>query len=77
MIKLTRLQGKEFYLNADIIEVIEATPDTVITLIDGTKYVVRESIEDVIQRIVKYKQEVGYGFLKIITKDKSDYKENF
>jgi flagellar protein FlbD len=75
MIKLTRLQGKEFYLNADIIEMIEATPDTVITLLDGTKYVVKEDIEEVINRIIQYKREVGYGFLKIMTKDqdKNDY----
>jgi flagellar protein FlbD len=73
MIKLTRLQGKEFYLNADIIETIEATPDTVITLLDGTKYVVRENIEEVINRVIQYKREVGYGFLKIITKDQNNY----
>ena len=69
MIKLTRLQGKEFYLNADLVEMIEATPDTVITLINGTKYVVKESLEEVINEMVKYKKEIGYGFLKILTRE--------
>jgi flagellar protein FlbD len=69
MIKLTRLQGKEFYLNAELIEMIEATPDTVITLINGTKYVVKETLEEVIDEIMKYKKEVGYGFLKILTRE--------
>jgi flagellar protein FlbD len=69
MIKLTRLQGKEFYLNAELIETIESTPDTVVTLINGTKYIVKETIEDVIKEITNYKKEVGYGFLKILTKE--------
>ena len=75
MIKLTRLQGKEFYLNADMIETVEATPDTVITLINGTKYIVKETIQEVIDEIVKYKKEIGYGFLKIITREQEEYKE--
>ena len=75
MIKLTRLQGKEFYLNADMIETVEATPDTVITLINGTKYIVKETIQKVIDEIVKYKKEIGYGFLKIITREQEEYKE--
>ncbi len=72
MIKLTRLQGKEFYLNADLVEMIEATPDTVITLVNGTKYVVKESLEEVINEMVKYKKEIGYGFLKILTREQEN-----
>ncbi len=71
MIRLTRLQGKEFYINADLIEMIEETPDTVITLINGTKYVVKEKVNEVIQRIIKYKKEIGYGFLKILTEERN------
>ncbi len=44
MIKVTRLNGKNFMLNAEIIETLEETPDTVITLVDGKKYVVKESL---------------------------------
>lgn len=55
MIRATRLNDSEIILNADLIEVIEATPDTVITLIDGTRFVVRESPEVLVERIQKYR----------------------
>ncbi len=51
MINVTRLVGPEFTLNEDHIERIEATPDTVIHLVDGTNYVVRESVEEIVGRI--------------------------
>ena len=46
MIDVTRLNGKNFVLNAELIEVMEETPDTVITLTTGHKYVVKESLDD-------------------------------
>ena len=49
MIRVTRLNGEGFALNPDLIERLEAHPDTVAFLADGTKYVVRESVEDVLQ----------------------------
>ena len=54
MILLSRLNGQQIALNADLIERAEATPDTVLTLVDGTKYVVAESVEDVIDRVRQY-----------------------
>ena len=51
MILLSRLGGPEFALNPDLIERAEATPDTVVTLVGGNKYVVRESLEEVIELI--------------------------
>ncbi len=51
MIMLTRLNGPAFALNPDLIERAEATPDTVITLVDGAKYVVAESLVEVVDRI--------------------------
>lgn len=45
-------------INADQIEVIEQTPDTVITLINGHKYIVTESAEEVINRVVAYKKRI-------------------
>ena len=48
MIDVTRFNGKSFVLNAELIEVMEETPDTVITLTTGHKYVVKESVEEVI-----------------------------
>jgi len=58
MIILTRLNGHEFALNCDLIERADATPDTVITLVDGTKYVVLESVETVIALVRQYRSSV-------------------
>lgn len=58
MIVVTRLNGPPVALNCDLIERAEATPDTVITLLDGTKYVVQESLEEVIQRIQSFRASV-------------------
>jgi len=59
LIKLRRLNGKEFVLNAELIETIEKTPDTVITLINEHKYVVEDDVDDVIEKVVEYKQKLG------------------
>jgi len=58
MIIVSRLNGERFGLNAEHIERIEETPDTVLTLVDGRKYLVRESLEDVIERVVSYRARV-------------------
>ncbi len=51
MINVTRLNGPAFVLNPDHIERIEATPDTVIHLVDGTNYVVVETVDEIVARI--------------------------
>jgi|EndMetStandDraft_8_1072994.scaffolds.fasta_scaffold638586_2 flagellar protein FlbD len=51
MIRLTRLSGSPFVLNSDLIERIDTTPDTVITLADGTNYVAAESADEVVHAI--------------------------
>ena len=58
MITLTRLNGPPLALNCDLIERAEATPDTVLTLVDGTKYVVRESVEEVVERVREFRASV-------------------
>ncbi|HAS07041.1 MULTISPECIES: flagellar FlbD family protein [Clostridia] len=58
MIDVTRLNGKNFVLNAELIEVMEETPDTVITLTTGHKYVVKESLDEVLDRIMTYKRNI-------------------
>lgn len=58
MILLRRLNGTEFGINADLIERIEITPDTVVTLVDGTKYVVADTVEEVIDRIVTFRARI-------------------
>lgn len=59
MIKLSRLNGKEFYVNSELFEFIESTPDTVISLTSDKKIIVRESIDEVVEKIVQYKQKTS------------------
>ncbi len=54
MIKLTRLDDTEIVLNANLIEYIEATPDTVITMTTGRKYIVKESVDEVIKKAEEF-----------------------
>jgi flagellar protein FlbD len=58
MIPLTRLSGSVFLLNADLIERVDSTPDTIVTLVDGTKYVVAESMSQVVDAVVAFRAEV-------------------
>ena len=60
MIRLTRLNGKVFVVNAELIEIMEETPDTVVTLNNGNRFVVSESVDEVIDRIVKYRKKINY-----------------
>ena len=55
MIRVTRLNGERFALNPDLIERVEGHPDTVAFLVDGTKYVVKESVDEVLQEIREYR----------------------
>lgn len=56
MITLTLFDSKRIVLNADLIEFVEETPDTVISLTDGKKVMVRESVGQVVERVIRYKQ---------------------
>ncbi len=58
MIKLTRLNGSVYVLNSDMIETIEATPDTVISTSETKKYVCRESVEEVIDKIIEFRGNI-------------------
>ena len=58
MITLTRLSGTVFALNCDLIERVDATPDTVVTLVDGKKYVVSESLDEVLSAVRRHRGEV-------------------
>lgn len=59
MIKVTRLNGVEYWLNPHLIEIIEQKPDTTITLSSGKKIVVKESPEEIIERIMEYRKKIG------------------
>jgi flagellar protein FlbD len=55
MIQLTRLNGNPMVLNSDLIKTGEASPDTMLTLINGEKLIVREELEEVVQRVLEYR----------------------
>ena len=56
MIKLSRLDGEPFILNADLIRYVESRPDTFITLTSGERLVVTETMDEVLDRAVRYQQ---------------------
>lgn len=56
MIKVTRINDTVLVVNADLIEFVEASPDTIISLTTGKKVVVRESIDEVIERVAEFKR---------------------
>ncbi len=58
MIKLTRINNKEFVLNADRIKFIEETPDTIITLSSGEKIIVKEGIDVVVRSAIDYYHQI-------------------
>jgi len=59
VISLTRLNGTTFYVNALLIETVEQTPDTIVTLTTGKKYIVLENSSDVIRSIRHYLRSIG------------------
>ena len=58
MILVHRLRGEPMYLNPDLVESIEETPDTVLTLTDGRRTVVSDEAQDVVDRILRYRASV-------------------
>jgi flagellar protein FlbD len=58
VIRVTRLNGEGFALNPDLIERVEGHPDTVAFLVDGTKYVIKETVDEVLQEIRDYRAAI-------------------
>ena len=56
MIKVTRLNGSEYYVNDDLIEFLESTPETVLTMTDGKKQTVKETPAELLGRIVEFRR---------------------
>lgn len=61
MIRVTRLDRSQLYLNAEFIQSVESTPDTHIVLFNGHSYVVREPDHEIVEQIVAYRQAVNGG----------------
>lgn len=57
MIRVTRLNGSAFIVNAEMIEFVEASPDTLITLASGKKIMVGETVDEVVGRVIGYRRE--------------------
>jgi flagellar protein FlbD len=66
MILLTGLNDKEFYLNCDLIEKIEVTPDTVITTTTNKKFLVKESPDIILKRIINFRRKYMYGLPEVV-----------
>lgn len=61
MIVVNRMNDKEFVINSDLIETIEETPDTVITLVNGKKYIVKNSKEEIIDMVILFRSKYSIG----------------
>lgn len=68
MIRLTKLNKAPFVLNCELIELLESTPDTIVTLINGKKYVVTESVDEVVAKVIEYKRSIFTSLTAISTK---------
>jgi flagellar protein FlbD len=64
VIYVTRLDGSQLVVNADLIETVEHTANTVLTLLDGKKLIVATEVHDVVQRIIGYRQTIARGPLR-------------
>lgn len=62
MILVTRLDGSKYYINPEMILTIECTPDSVITLKNNIKFVVRDKADDIVQRFIEYQQKIHMPF---------------
>ncbi|MDQ1287682.1 MAG: flagellar protein FlbD [Actinomycetota bacterium] len=69
---LTRLGGRPFALNPDLMEKAEATPDTVITMVDGHKFVVTEPVEDVVGLILLWRASVTAKAFELTSAPETD-----
>jgi flagellar protein FlbD len=69
MIKLHILKGEEFILNPSHIELIEESPDTVITLTNDRKYVVKERAEEVIDLVIEYNKCININVKKMVIEE--------
>lgn len=61
MIMLTKLNGIPFVLNSDLIETVLQNPDTTVRLTDGNVYIVKESMQELIEKVINYKKQIYRG----------------
>ncbi len=67
VILVTRFNGSQFYINAELIQAVEATPDTIISMVNNSKILVKEPPQVIVERVIEYRQKVSGSFLKQTT----------
>lgn len=63
MIFITRTNGTKLYINPELIQTVEATPDTVVTLLDNKKLIVRETPQEIAERFIEYRRKIMAPFV--------------
>ena len=61
MISLTRINDTPIVLNAELIEFVEANPDTIVSLSNGHKYLVKDTVDEVVEKVKEYKRSILIG----------------
>jgi len=64
VIFLTRTNGVKFYINPELIQIVEATPDTVVTLVSGRKLLVKDSPQEIAERFIEYRRKTLAPFIE-------------
>jgi len=64
LIFVTRFDGKKVVVNADLIEMIEETPETMISMTTGKKITIKEKIDEVVEKVKQFKKEIAYPVVK-------------
>ena len=75
MIKLTSLNGREVFVNAELIRTVEATPDTMITLSTEHKMIVREGVDEVVRRVMRYRREIRRDAERFVVQKRQDVQD--
>jgi len=74
MVELTRLNGNPMLLNSDLIKTAEASPDTMLTLTNGEKLIVRESLGEVLERVLRYRARLLAMMARQLSSDNDIYR---
>ena len=72
MIEVHRLNGELFLLNSDMIETVEVTPASVVRLFNGHRYIVREGLQEICDKIVAFRRLAGYSCIVTASQDESE-----
>ena len=70
MIKVKKINGKDLIINAELIEFVEKTPDTIISMTTGKKIIVKDTSEELIKKVIEYRREIfPFKRFKKLTED--------